>query len=86
MFSIRECEALSTAHANIAVGPFRRRRRVEHAAGDLLLGWEPKAFVLKCTIGFRDVYHTFSSLCSGSPVLYEFEDFLFDVVVGLSRT
>lgn len=46
VLAIREAEGSSTSHANIGVSPFRGRTTVQHALGNVDLGWEMEAVPL----------------------------------------
>lgn len=73
VFAVGEGELLATSHADIGIGPFRRCRAVEHAAGNLLPRWEVESFVLQCSVAFREVVQAVLSLRTNSPVLDELE-------------
>lgn len=85
MFTVGEGELLAASHTDIGVGPFGRRRAVEHAAGNLLPRWKVESFVLQSPVAFDQVVQAVLPLRAGSPVLDELEHLASDFWVDSVR-
>jgi hypothetical protein len=58
------------------------RTTVQHAAGDVLLGWEVEAFSQQASIDLVDVAQVMPTLRRSRPRLYELQHLVLHVVIG----